>query len=111
MPNAGGDGDIGEICHPELVGTVNLEVPGDERIDRSVMVAVGGAGETPPFARIEIMFAHQTAHFLAVDEVATMAKLGPDASVAGAFEDIGDRPDLGDDLRVRWLGPGGGIVG
>ncbi len=90
---------------------MNLEVPGDEGIDRSVMVAVGGADETPPFPRIEIVLAHQPANLLGIDDVATMAELGADATVAVALEVVGDRVDLGDDLRVRWLGLGCGIVG
>jgi hypothetical protein len=47
IDEAGGDGDVGQIGYPELIGTMNLEAAGDERIDRPVVVAVGGTGETP----------------------------------------------------------------
>ena len=49
IDEAGGDGDVGQVRHPELVGPVDLEVPRDERIDRPVVVAVRRAGERAAF--------------------------------------------------------------
>jgi hypothetical protein len=85
VDEAGGDGDVGQVGHPELVRTVNFEVTGDERIDRSGVVAVGGAGETPSSARGEVVLAHQPADFLGVDDMTAVAELGTDAAIAVAF--------------------------
>lgn len=104
IDKAGGDGDIGEVRHPELVGAVDLEASRDERVDRPVVVAVGGAGEAPSSPRVEVMLAHQPPDLLGIDHMAAVAELGGDAPVAVTLEDIGDRPDFGDDLCLGWLG-------
>ena len=53
---AGGDGDVGQVRDPELVWAMNLELPpGHERMDRAIVIAVGGADEPPSPSRVEIM--------------------------------------------------------
>jgi hypothetical protein len=42
VDEAGRDGDVCDVSDPELVGAVDLEVPGDIGIDRTVVIAVGG---------------------------------------------------------------------
>jgi hypothetical protein len=111
VDEAGGDGDVGQVRHPELVGAMDLEVACDEREDRPVVVAVGGAGETPPSPRVEVVLAHQPAHLLGVDEVATVAELGADPAVAVALEDVGDRADLRHDLGIGRFALGCGVEG
>ena len=103
VDEAGGDGDVGQVRHPELVGAVDLEVPRDEREDRPVVVAVGGAGEAPSSPWVEVVLAHQPADLLGIDDMAAMAELGADAAVAVALEVVGDRADLRDDLGVGRL--------
>ena len=88
---------------PELVGAVDLEVARDKRADRSVVLAVGGAGEAPSSPWVEVVLAHQPADLLGFDDMAAMAELGADAAVTVALEGLGDPPELRDDLRVRWL--------
>jgi hypothetical protein len=78
IDEAGGDRDVGQVRHPELIGAVHLEVARDEREDRPVVVAVGGAGETPSSPRVEVVLAHQPADLLGVDDMAAVAELGAD---------------------------------
>ena len=61
------DRDVGDVADPELVGTVDLVVFGDERKDRPVVGAVGRARETPPRPWVELVLAHQPAHLLGID--------------------------------------------
>jgi len=110
IDEAGGDRDVGQVRHPELIGSMNLEAAGDPREDRPVVVAVGGAGEAPPTPRIEVVLEHQPADFLGIDDVAAVAEFGADAPVAVAFEVVGDGPHLRDDLLVGRLKAGCGIV-
>ena len=86
VDEAGGDGDVGQVRHPELVGAVDLEVARDEREDRPVVVAVGGAGEAPSSPWVEVVLAHQPADLLGIDDMAAVAELGADAAVAVALE-------------------------
>jgi hypothetical protein len=44
---------------PELVWAMNLELPGHERMDRAIVITVGGADEPPSSSRVEIMLSHQ----------------------------------------------------
>ena len=90
---------------------MDLEVARDEREDQPVMIAVGGAGETPPSSWVEVMLAHQPADLLGIDDVAAVAQLGADAAVAVAFELVGDGPDLRDDLGVGQPGLRRGVEG
>lgn len=78
MDVAGGDGDIGQVRHPVLVGAMDLEVARDEREDRPVVVAVGGAGEAPSSQRVEFVLAHEPADLLSVDDKAAVAELPED---------------------------------
>jgi hypothetical protein len=93
---------------PQLAGAVNLELSCDKREDRPVMIAVGRAGEAPPSPWVEVVLAHEPADLLAVDGVAAVTELGADPAIAVAFEDLGDRPDPGDDLGLRRLSLGSG---
>ena len=111
IDEAGGDGDVGQVRHPELVGPVDLEVPRDEREDRPVVVAVGGAGEAPSSPWVEVVLAHQPADLLGVDDKAAVAELGADAAVAVALELVGDRADLRDDLGIGRLALRRGVEG
>jgi hypothetical protein len=106
IDEAAGDGDIGQVRHPKLVGTVDLEVARDEREDRPVVVAVvavGGAGEAPSSPWVEVVLAHQPADLLGIDDVTAMPELGADSAVAVALELVGDGVDFSDELRVRQL--------
>ncbi len=72
----GGDCDIGQVRHPELVGAVDPELARDEREDRAVVAAIGGEGEAPSSTLVEVVLAHQPADLLGIDDVAAMAELG-----------------------------------
>ena len=82
IDEAGGDGDVGDVGHPELVGAVDLEVLGDEREDRPVVIAVGGAGEARPAPWIEGVLAASPSDLLGIDHLAPVAQLGADPAVA-----------------------------
>jgi hypothetical protein len=88
---------------------MDLEFPSHERMDRTVVIAVGGPDEPPSPSRVEIMLPHQPPHLLGVDEEAAVTELGIDAAVAIALERVGDGPDLRDDLLVPALALGFGV--
>ena len=110
IDEARGDRDIGDVGDPELVGTLHLEVLCDEREDRPVMIAVGGAHEARPAAGTELMFLHQASDLLDIDHAAPVAELGADPAVAVSRAGLGDRPDLGEDRVLGGPRPGRGIV-
>ena len=110
IDEAGCDGDEGDVADPQLIGRKGFEASGDQRIDRSVMVAVGGFGETPPASRIEIVQLHQPPDLLAVHEPTPVAQLGADAAIAVAFPGVGDRPHLRDERRIGLRRRGRGVV-
>jgi hypothetical protein len=64
------------------------------------VVAVGGAGEAPFSPWVEVVFAHQPAGLLGIDDMAAMPQVGSDAAVAVAPEDVGDGADHHDEFRV-----------
>ena len=111
IDEAGGDGDVSQVRHPELVGPVDLEVPRDERVDRPVVVAVGGTGETTSSPWVEVVLTHQPADLLGIDDMAAVAELGVDTAIAVALELVGDRPDLGDGLQVGRSAFRRGVIG
>lgn len=109
---AGGDRDVGQVTRrrprtdggprlaPELVGTVNLEILRHERVDRTIVIAVGGSDETPAPPRVQVVLPHQPPNLLGVDDKAAVAEFGVDAAIAVALEHVGDGADLRDDLLV-----------
>jgi hypothetical protein len=111
IDEAGGDRDVGQVGRPELVRAVDLEVARDEREDRPVVVAVGGAGETPSSPRVEVVLAHQAADLLGIDDMAAVAEFGADPAVAVALEGVGDGADLRDDLGIGRFPVGRSIEG
>src|SRR5512132_2666283 len=103
IDEADGDGDIGDIGHPQPVRPVDNQVLGQIGKDRLVMVAVGGGDESPAALRLQIMLAHDTADFLGVDDDPLMPQLGTDPPIAVAFELLADRRDPRDDGGVGLL--------
>ena len=55
IDEAHGDGDVGEVGHPKLVGAVDGELLGAVGEDRLVVIAVGGSGEPSARPRLEIV--------------------------------------------------------
>ena len=78
---------------------MDLEVARDKREDRPVVVAVGGAGETPSSPWVEVVLAHKPADLLGIHDNAAVAEFGADAAVAVALELVGDGADFSDELR------------
>src|SRR5512144_3312303 len=67
------------------------------------MRALGGRGKPPAALRLQIMFTHDTANFLSVDDHPLMPQLGTDAPIAVALELLADREDARDDLGIVGL--------
>src|SRR5512132_3194329 len=103
IDEADGDGDIGDVGHPQPVRSVDHHVLRQVGKDRLVMSAVGGRDEPPAALRLQIMLAHDTADFLSVDDDPLMPQLGADPPIAVAFELLADRRDPRDDLGVVGL--------
>jgi len=97
------DGDTGDVRNPELVGCMDLEVHGDVREYRAVVVAVGGGDEAAPALRLQAALAHDAADLLGVDDQPAVTELGSDAPVAVGRESLTDRLDLRDDCRLGGL--------
>src|SRR5690606_23957507 len=68
----------------------------NEREDRSVVIAVGGALEARPAPGIEAVRLHQAPDLLGIDHMAPVAQLGADPAVAIGGASLGDLPDPGE---------------
>jgi hypothetical protein len=68
---------------PELVGAMNLELPGHEWMDRAVVIAVGGSGEAPTPPRVQIVLPHQPPQLLGVDDDASRKRRDDSAHATG----------------------------
>jgi hypothetical protein len=80
-----------------------LELSGNEREDRAVVIAVGRADNTPSSSRVQIVFLHQPPHLLRIHDDPTVTELGIDAAIAIALELVGDGTDLRNDRLVGGL--------
>src|SRR6516164_9200162 len=70
---AGHDCDIGDVCYPQLVRTIQLHVLREIGEDRITVIAIRGRDKTSPLPWIQRMLAHQPADLLGVHDNATMA--------------------------------------
>ena len=94
------DGDEGDVGDPELVRAMDLEVSGDVRKDRPVMVAARRRDIAAPPLRVEVVLPHDAPDLLGVHHQAAVTQLGADAPVSIGFGSLADRLDLGDDGRL-----------
>src|SRR5690554_4934492 len=90
MDQAADDGDIGNVCNPELVWPVRDELGGEIWKDRLIMIAVCRRSEAAANLWLEIVFAHQPADLLVVDDQALLTKGGSDTTPPVMFELITD---------------------
>src|SRR5476651_288858 len=104
---AGGDCDIGDVGHPELVGAIQRHALREIGEDRMIVIAIRRRDKTPPLLWIQCVLAHEPTDFLGVDDDATMAELGINTPVAIGFELVANRFHLGNDDRVARSGVGG----
>ena len=100
IDEANSDRDVGDVGDPELVRSVDRDVLGPVREDWLVMIAVGGGDEALAMPGLQIVLAHQATDFLAVDDDALVAQLGPDTAIAVGLELVADRLDAGNDLGL-----------
>src|SRR3954464_260257 len=100
VDEAGRNGDVGDVRHPELVGSVRSHVGREVGEDRLVVVAVRRNDVAPSLLRRQAMLAHEASHLLAVHEVALVAQLGGDATIAVGLELRADRLDTGEALGI-----------
>src|SRR5512147_1982357 len=103
IDDADGDGDIGDVRHPQRVRPVDNHVFRQVGKDRLVMIAVGGHDEPSAALRLQVMLAHDAADLFGVDDDPLMPQLGADPPIAVAFELLADRRDPRDDLGVVGL--------
>lgn len=108
VSEAARDRDIGQVRHPHLVRAVDLEVPGDERKDRPVVIAVDGSDKATPAPRVQVVFLHQPPDLLGIDDEPAVTELGIDAAIAVGLERVGDSADLRDDRLI--VGPATGLA-
>ena len=101
IDEAGGDANISDIGDPELVRAVERHALCSIWEDRFVMVAVRRYDDPPPSPRLELVLAHEPAHFLAIDDNALLAQRRSDPSVAVELEFFADGAHPSDDLIVR----------
>src|SRR5271169_4984462 len=69
-------------------------------IDRAVVIAVGRGHVATPALGLQVMFAHQSAELLMIDDDALMAKLGADSPIAVSLELVADRLHATDDFAI-----------
>src|SRR5215831_9260811 len=100
IDEAGADGDVRDVGHPELVRTVHNPVAGEVREDGPVVVAVGRGHEPLTALGLQVVLTHETADLLGIDENAAMAQLGANPAIAVGLELIADRDHVRDDLGV-----------
>src|SRR5262245_31885805 len=100
IDEAGADGDVRDVGHPELVRTVHNPVAGEVREDGPVVVAVGRGHEPLTALGLQVVLTHETADLLGIDENAAMAQLGANPAIAVGLELIADRDQVRDDLGV-----------
>jgi len=98
------DGDIRDVCDPDLVRPVNCQALGAIGMDRLVVVAVCRRHIAAPLARLQVMLAHQPPDLLVIDDHASMPQLGANAPPAIEFEFLADRRDRLDDCSVGLRG-------
>jgi hypothetical protein len=67
------------------------------------MSAVGGRDKPPPALRLQIVFAHDSADFLGVDDDPLVPQLGADPPVTVTLELLANRRDPRDDLGIVGL--------
>jgi lactam utilization protein B len=59
--------------------------------DRAVVIAVGGGDKAPANPGLQVVFAHQAADLLVIDDKALVAQRGADAAIAVEAEVVADR--------------------
>ena len=111
IDEADSDRDVGDVGDPELVRPVSRDVLGKVGEDRPVMIAVSGGDEALAAPGLQVVFAHQTADLLAVDDDALVAQRGTDTAIAVGFELLTDRLDAGDDLGLVGRGHRRVVIG
>jgi len=100
VDKAGGDCDVGDVGHPQLVGTIDHPVAGKVREDRTGVIAVRGGDESLTALGLQVVFAHKPADLLGIDDDAAMAQLGSNPAVPVSLELIADCDYSRDDLGV-----------
>ncbi len=107
-PGIEGDGDIGDVGHPELVWPVPDHVLRQAREDRQVVIAIGGGDIAPTPKRLKTMLAHQASDFVMIDDKAAVPQRCLHPAVAICLESVGDRRHRLDERRV--VDAGGRLV-
>ena len=74
-----------DVCHPQLIGSVRGHLGRQNGEDRLVVVAVCCSDVAPSLLRRQAMLAHEPSHPLAVHELASVAQLGGDPTIAGGW--------------------------
>src|SRR5215207_8698671 len=100
IDEAGIDRLIGDICDPELVGTVDDQIASPIGKDQAVMIAVRRSYVTASALWLQVMLPHQPANLLMVDYDALVTKLGAQAPVSVCLELVADRLHAADNLGI-----------
>jgi hypothetical protein len=100
IDEASGDGDVGDVCPPELVGPVRDDIGGEIGEDRLIVIAIRCRYEAAAGLRLKIVLAHQPADLLVVDDQALLTESGSDATPAVVFELLADGGHRLDDCCI-----------
>src|SRR6266700_205244 len=111
VDEAGGDCDVGDVRHPELVRAVDDPVTRTIRKDRIVVIAVGRGHKPPPALGLQVVLAHEAADLLGIDDYVSMAQLGANPAIAIDLELVANRHHGRNDLGVIGFAPRRVIVG
>src|SRR5271166_1266529 len=66
VDEARGDGNVGDVRHPKLIGPIQHHALGAIWKDRLIVIAVRRHRSAPPAPWLQIVLVHEPPHFLAV---------------------------------------------
>src|SRR4051794_20761644 len=95
---------VGDGRHPEPVRAVRSPRGRGAGAARLAVGAVRRRGAASSLVRRQAMLAHQRSHLLAVREMALVAQLRGDATIAVGLELLADRLDKGEALGISIRG-------